>query len=309
MTDTGTTSANRTPMALTLGPVLFNWTSEQLINFYARIADESDVERVVIGETVCSKRDPFHTAAWLAIADRLTRAGKELYYTTLAMPTTKREMNGITELVEAGLPVEANDVAAIHLLKGKAHICGPFLNIYNEAALAMHLRLGATRICLPPELPFASIAALAKASSAVEVFAFGRPPLAISARCYHARLYGTPKDACQFVCDKDPDGLNVDTLDGVHFLAANGVQTMGYTVVSATRQIQALRDAGVAALRISPHTCDMVKVLEAFRKLADGAIAPEEAEAMLNSMNLPGPLSDGFLRGVTGASLVGAETD
>jgi collagenase-like PrtC family protease len=49
-------------MRLTLGPLLFNWPAERWRDFYARIADEAPVDRVVLGEVVCSKRQPFHEA-------------------------------------------------------------------------------------------------------------------------------------------------------------------------------------------------------------------------------------------------------
>lgn len=300
--------AETTRMDLTLGPVFFNWPAERWADFYARIADEAPVERVVIGEAVCSKREPFKIEALLAAAERLQRAGKDVIYATLAMPTASREVQAIADMIEAGFSLEANDIATIHLLHGKAHICGPFLNIYNEAALGMHLGLGATSVCLPPEIPFTSVRPMAAMSDAVEVFAFGRPPLAISARCYHARLHGLAKDSCQFVCDRDLDGLAVDTMDGAHFLAANGVQTMGANIVAVTGQVADLKTVGVASLRLSPHTCDMVKVAHVFRGLIEAKLEPSEANAQLTALDLPGPLSDGFLRGQPGARLIG-ETD
>jgi collagenase-like PrtC family protease len=210
-------------------------------------------------------------------------------------------MRAIAEVVEHGLLVEANDTATIHLLAGRPHVTGPFLNIYNEAAVALHRQLGATRICLPPELPLAAIQLLAAGNDVTEVLAFGRAPLAISARCYHARVHGLTKDSCQFVCERDPDGLEVRTIDGRDFLAVNGVQTLGHVVTCAVHQVGALREAGVASLRLSPHTCDMVAVARIFRTLADARIAPDEAAAALVALPLPGPLSDGYLRGLAGA--------
>jgi O2-independent ubiquinone biosynthesis protein UbiV len=301
-------TVEQTRLELTLGPVFFNWPADQWSDFYARIADEAPLDRVVIGESVCSKREPFRVEALAVAVERLERAGKAVAYATLALPTTKREVKAIAEMVEAGLFLEANDIATIHLLQGKAHICGPFLNIYNEAALGMHLGLGAVRVCLPPELSLSSIRHMAAMSDCVEVFAFGRPPLAISARCYHARAHGLAKDSCQFVCDRDPDGLAVDTLDGAHFLAANGVQTLGATVVATTGQLAELKAVGVASLRLSPQTCDMVKVAKVFRGLADSKVEPAEANAVLRTLALPGPLSDGYVRGLAGARLIG-ETD
>jgi collagenase-like PrtC family protease len=286
---------------LTLGPVLFNWPTDQWVDFYARIADEAEVDRVCVGEVVCSKRTPFRDDAMAGVIERLERAGKEAVVATLAMPTGAREMRAIAEIIAAGCLVEANDTATIHLLAGRPHVTGPFLNIYNEAAVALHRALGATRICLPPELPLDAVRRLAAGNAATEVLVFGRPPLAISARCYHARLHGLTKDSCQFVCERDPDGLDVRTIDGRDFLAVNGVQTLGHGVTAAVHQVGDLRDAGVASLRLSPHSCDMVAVARVFRALADARIAAKEAEAQLAALPLPGPLSDGFLRGVAGA--------
>jgi collagenase-like PrtC family protease len=289
-------------LSLTMGPVLFNWPVKLWVDFYARIADEAAVDRVCLGEVVCSKRKPFVDDVTLEVVDRLERGGKEVVYSTLALPTGKREIRDIGDMIRAGYHIEANDIATVHLLDGKAHTVGPFINIYNEDTLALHLTLGATRVCLPPELPLESIRTLAKGNTAVEVFAFGRPPLALSARCYSARVRGKAKDSCQFVCEAERDGMNVETLDGVAFLAVNGTQTLGYVVTAALRHVEALREAGVVSLRLSPQTCDMVRVARVFRDLADGSTTPQEASESLSVLHLPGPLSDGFLRGVPGCT-------
>ncbi len=290
-------------MEVTLGPVLFNWPTHTWRDFYAQIADEAEIDRVYVGEVVCSKRMPFRDDAIAAVLERLERGGKQVVYATLALPTLPREIRGIRDAIEAGFAVEANDIATVHLLAGRPHVVGPGINIYNEATLAVHAAMGATRVCLSPELSLDAIRALAGARGtvALEVFAFGRAPLAISARCYHARAHGLPKDACQFVCDRDADGMDVGTMSGQPFLAVNGVQTLGHVVTAGTRQARALRDAGVTALRLSPHTCDMVEVARIFRALVDERMSSDEAEALLTALPLPGPLSDGYLRGIPGA--------
>ncbi len=293
-------------LSLTLGPVLYNWPKPRWVDFYNRIADEAPVDRVCIGEVVCSKRKPFIDDVILDVVDRLERGGKEVFYATLALPTTKREVRDIGDIIQAGYMIEANDIATVHLLNGRPHVVGPFINIYNEDTLALHLKLGATRICLPPELPLESIRTMAKGNQAVEVFAFGRPPLALSARCYAARQANMAKDSCQFVCEAHSDGMDVCTLDGVPFLAVNGIQTQGYVVSTAVNHVAALSEAGVVSLRLSPQTCDMVRVVEVYRDLADGNTTPKEAGEALAVLHLPGPLSDGFLRGLPGCT---AEVD
>jgi len=85
----------RARLALTLGPVLFNWPTDRWRDFYARIADEAPVDRVCVGEVVCSKRTPFRDDAIGDVIERLARAGKEVVHATLALPTTAREMRSI----------------------------------------------------------------------------------------------------------------------------------------------------------------------------------------------------------------------
>ena len=55
-------------IALTVGPVLYWWPRQRLLDFYAAIAD-SAADCVVLGETVCSRRHEMKTADWLALVD------------------------------------------------------------------------------------------------------------------------------------------------------------------------------------------------------------------------------------------------
>ncbi|MFK4531575.1 collagenase-like PrtC family protease [Bradyrhizobium japonicum] len=163
---------------------------------------------------------------------------------------------------------------------------------------------GAARICLPPELPLSSVAAIAAAlpDVAIEVFAFGRVPLAISARCYHARMHKLAKDNCRFVCEKDPDGLVLKTLERQDFLTINGVQTLSYTCMNLLGDIGALRKAGIASLRLSPQDCDMVAVAETFRDVLDGRDDAEGGSRRLAALYPKIAFSNGFLHGSAGFS-------
>ena len=126
------------------------------------------------------------------------------------------------------------------------------------------------------------------------MWAFGRLPLAISARCYHARIHGLAKDSCQFVCGQDPDGLPVDTLDGERFLAVNGVQTMSHTYADLVGDLDALARAGIRSLRLSPHTGDFVAVCKAFADVASGAMSGAEGLARLKAVAPEAEFSNGF---------------
>lgn len=293
-------------MKLTLGPVLFNWPSAQWRDFYARIADEAPIDRVVVGEVVCSKRTPFRIDELADVLERLTLAGKEVVIATLALPTLKRELREIADAAAADVLIEVNDVAALAAVAGCEHLIGPFINVYNEDTLRELGALGASTICLPPELPQASIATLAASRGAVEleVLAFGRAPLAVSARCYHARAHGLTKDSCRFICEQDPDGLDVSTLDGQRFLAINGIQTLASGVTVLAGEVADLAAAGVTRLRLSPQTCDMVAVAGAYRALIDGRIGSDELFHRIGGLSLPGAVVNGYLHGRPGAVLV-----
>jgi collagenase-like PrtC family protease len=295
-------------MDLTVGPNQFFWDAASWRDFYARVADEAPVERVVLGELVCSKRLPFYQSEIPGAVERLRAAGKAVAMTSLALVTLKRERVLTSELAATGLEVEINDLTALaHLPAGSAFSVGPLVNVYNEGTLGWLAARGARRICLPPELPPGPLGVLADASPIpVEVWGWGRLPLAISARCYHARLHDRAKDSCQFVCDNDPDGRAVDTLDGQKFLAVNGVQTLSAACASAAHAVPALRAAGVAALRMSPQAEGFVAVCRLFRDLADGRIDAAELDARARPLAPGGAFCDGFLRGDAGVAWSGA---
>lgn len=287
---------------LTLGPLLFNWPADRWRDFYARIADEAPVDRVCLGEVVCSKRLPFIVDEFAGTIERLRAGGKTVVLSSLALPTLKRERALIDDLLAVPeVLIEANDVSVLGKLAGKPHLIGPFVNVYNEGTLGFLARTGAIQVCLPPELPLSSIRALSPHADgiALEVWAFGRAPLAISARCYHARLHGLAKDSCQFVCGEDPDGLPADTIDGQRFLAVNGVQTLSDACINVIEDLPALIDAGVRALRLSPHGVDMVAVAHAFRDALDGRCAPAEAVRRISPI-VPFTVANGFLHGRPG---------
>lgn len=294
-------------MQLSLGPVLYNWAPERWRDFYFRIADEAPVDVVAVGEIVCSKRSPFFDPYLPAVIERLQGAGKQVLLSSLILVSQRRERRQTDELSKiSDIPIEVNDLTCLRSLAGRPHAVGPFLNIYNEATAAFHARQGATRICLPLELPLPSIAAIAAAlpQVVIEVFAFGRTPLAISARCYHARVHKLTKDNCRFVCEKDPDGLVVKTLENQDFLTINGVQTLSHSCANLLEDIDALRESGIRSLRLSPQDCDMVDVIRTFRDVIDGREDVGEGNRRLAKLYPNVPFSNGFLHGVAGFSHV-----
>jgi len=291
---------------LSLGPVLFNWKPETWRDFYFCIADEADVDTVYVGEAVCSKRAPFYTPHIPDVIERLQAAGKKVILSSLALIMNAREMNELRETVgDADMIIEANDVSACALLAGRPHTIGPYVNIYNEGTLKYFTDQGAIRVCLPVELGRTAMTALLKDTPAeLEVQVFGRLPLAISARCYHARAHMLHKDNCQFVCDQDPDGMELETLDDEPFLVVNGVQTMSHSYQNLSAELAEMQTMGIKHFRLSPHSIDMVAVAALYRQVLNRALSTEEADETLQGLIGDVAFSNGYFHGAKGVDFV-----
>ena len=285
--------------SLSIGPVLFHWNAEKWRDFYFRIADEAPVESVYVGEVVCSKRTPFTEPYYQEVAERLQKGGKKVVFSTLSEVMIKRDRQivaGMCALEDC--EIEANDGAALYHLSGRPHRVGPFINVYNEDTLAFLTSKGAVHFCLPPELPADALAVLGDKAAALQVTleaqVYGRMSLALSARCYHARAHGRVKDSCQFVCEEDPDGMDLKTLDGNEFLAINGIQTLSHGCLNLIGELGEMRKVGISTFRLSPHNHDIVQVAKLFRDVLDGAMAADEALAELAQIGLSVPFVNGF---------------
>lgn len=294
-------------LEIAIGPLLFHWPEAMAADFYARIAEETDVDRVYLGEIVCSKRLPFIGPALRRAAERLERAGKQVVWSGLALPGTGRERRIAGAHAKDERLVEINDLTSLAgRPSGAPFVAGPLLNIYNERAAEVLIAKGCVRLCANVELSLAAAAAISRNCPALEleIFAFGRIPLAMSARCYHARRHGLHKDGCLFLCGGDPDGMEASTVEGQPFLVVNGVQTMsyGYQCIDAPRD--SLLEAGVTALRLSPHTGDMVSLANAYRGFANGSIERAELRRAAAVVAGKADLINGYVHGRAGAAWV-----
>ncbi|HKK16993.1 MAG TPA: U32 family peptidase [Gammaproteobacteria bacterium] len=290
---------NKIRPELTIGPLLFHWPMETKRDFYFRIADEPAVDTVYLGEVICSKRLPLFEPHLDEVCERLRKAGKTVVFSTLAEVIIKRDRQQVEGFcLRDDIYIEANDASALLYLVGRHFRTGPFLNIYNEDSLAFLAARGATHVTLPPELPAESIKVLARKARdlgiTLEVMVYGRMPLALSARCYHARAHQTTKDNCQFVCGEDPDGMALKTQEGKPFLAINGIQTLSYNCLNLVHELKAMQDMGIHAFRLSPHSHDMSEISRLFRAVLDNEMPAAEAATRLENTGHPFPFANGF---------------
>jgi len=295
-------------MKLALGPVLYYWSRETLLDFYERIS-AMPVDIIYIGETVCSKRHSLNTADWLELAERLSAAGKEVVLSTMALLEAESELKTLRRLCENGrFTVEANDLGAVRLLAERKtpFVLGTGINVYNDQTLRFLAGLGAKRWIMPVELSretLASIQAGRPEGVETEVFVYGRLPLAYSARCFTARYHDLPKDDCQYRCLNDPEGLTVSTREGQAFLTLNGIQTQSAQTCNLLPELAELRALQVDVLRISPQAAGTEAVVEAFADGLRGERDPVEAAQALNAV-LPYGACDGYWRGQAGLRLM-----
>jgi len=288
-------------MKLALGPVLYYWPKERLDAFYAAVA-AAPVDIVYLGEVVCSRRHEYRTSDWLAAAERLADAGKEVVVSAQVLMESESDLKTLRRYVGNGrFPVEANDWGAVNLLAGVApFVAGPHLNIYNAATLAFAASLGATRWVPPFELPAASLTAIlddAPPGIGTEVFVYGRLPLAFSARCFTARRYDLPKDDCQFRCLAHPDGLPLATRDGEDFLVLNGIQTQSFRALNLAAELPQMRRLGVESVRLSPRHERFEEVIATFRAAIDDVL---EAPAVAALLTASAPVCNGYWHGRPG---------
>ena len=276
-----TPPGNGGKLRLALGPLQYYWPRTAVIEFYAGIA-ESAADIVYLGEVVCSRRHELSFEDWLELADALAAAGKEVVLSTQALTEGEGDLKLVRKVVENGrYRLEANDMGAVRLLAGRAGwVAGPHLNLYNPQSLALLMELGATRWVAPVEVTREMARGMLAARPVeAEVFAYGRLPLAYSARCFTARRYNLQKENCEYRCIAFPDGMPLNTREGEPFLTLNGVQTQSALVYNLMRDVASLQEAGVAILRASPQSQGTVDVLRALRAACDGARVPAPSRA------------------------------
>jgi collagenase-like PrtC family protease len=299
-------------MKLALGPILYYWPRDEVLAFYDAVA-QSQVDIVYLGEAVCSRRHEVRLSDWLDMAAVLREAGKEVVLSTQVLIESGADVTVLHKITANGqFMVEANDMGAVHCLEGKTpFVAGPHLNIYNVPTLQWMAALGVKRWVMPLEMGRDDLALLLAGCPAgvqTEVFAYGRMPLAFSARCFTARHANLPKDDCQFKCLDHPDGLVMRTRESEEFLVLNGIQTQSARVHNLLPELSAMRDMGVDVVRISPQSQHTGRIIDMFQEVIRGRLDADVANAELLTL-MPEKPCNGYWYGKPGLEQIAASPE
>ena len=287
-------------MELTLGPVLFDWGRERLIEFYKEAA-EWPVSDVYIGEAVCQRKRGLTLDDISKIGEDLRKAGKNVIVSTLALVSDDNELDYVRSAAQLPFPIEANDASALQIAKGKNEmVAGPHITSYNYDTVRFLEGFGVKRVVFPVELSKDAMAAIVKNSEMeTEVFAYGKLPLAFSWRCYTSRAFGLLKSNCKFDCRKYPEGMMIETLEKKPLFIVNGTQIMSALTMNLVDHLDELKELGVAKARISPQFGVTNEVVKVFRERLDSRITAEEANGRLKSLEKTG-FCNGWYHGKAG---------
>ena len=262
-------------MEFSMGNLQFYWEKDTVLDFYQKVAD-SNVEHVYLGESVCSKRRELRLDDWLEVGRELTKKGKSVVLSSLALLEAKSELATLKKVCLNGeLKVEANDFGAVEILTEAKipFVAGAALNIYNQHDLKVLLDRGMQRWVIPVELSRDWLANVIVGCEELgirdqietEVYGYGYLPLAYSARCFTARSEDRPKDQCGLCCIKYPDGRKIDSQEGLELFRMNGIQTMSGSIQNLVNDLPSMEGL-VDIVRMSPHSLEVFDWLDTFQQ-------------------------------------------
>lgn len=275
-------------MELSLGPVLFDWSREDLIDFYDEVA-HYPVSTVYLGEVVCPKMAGLTIKDLETVGKKLEAAGKKVFISSLALVADKMDKESVRDIMDLPFGIECNDPSALHLGKDKELVAGPHINSYNAPTVDFLKSAGVSRLVFPVELSLESMKSIADNTDiTTEAFVYGNMPIAFSWRCFTSRAFGLLKSNCKHDCRKFPEGMILEDLDHKPPFKLNGTQMMSAKCSNLVREVPDLELAGIDCLRISPQHGITKEVVNIFKKRIDGDIDGDEALEQLTPLEKVG---------------------
>ncbi|MBI1911025.1 MAG: U32 family peptidase [Deltaproteobacteria bacterium] len=291
-------------MELTLGPILFEWKRDELLKFYDDVAG-MDLDRVYIGEVICTKKLAFSSDDIQNIAKRLENSGKKVTLSTLAVVSNENELDFTRRLISLPYSIEANDMCVFNMVDTSERevFAGPHITSYNVPSIEFLKGVGVKRVTFPVELPRDAVAYNIKNTGIEgEVFSHGKVPLAFSWRCYTSRAFGLNKTGCRHHCAKYPDGMELKSMNNEPVFTINGTSILSADIYTLVEFVEDLKEIGVKALRISPQCKNTAEVVSIFRRRINGELGPKEGLEELKKLG--GSFCNGWYAGGAGKDYI-----
>lgn len=248
-----------------LGTVTYPWTITQLREFYTQVAITPEINKVYLGEVVCSKRAALINKYLPELIQLLQNANKEVYLATPLLNNDDESyllmLNNINLAKEFGCGVEINDLSALKYASGLSLVAGPAINIYNQTALSVLARNQIKMICPPYEISKQIMLDLANSNMELEIMVFGNLPLSISSRCFTAHNLGSSREDCKLICFKHAEGVAVSSDEDNQLFMINGMQIQSAKIYNLIPQINELFSSGVRSFRINPTNLVSLKTI------------------------------------------------
>lgn len=299
-------------MKLVLSPVYSAWNKNRLRDFYLKEVVNMDVGTVYIGEVICQKRASLSEEDYKEIIAALKGSGKTVYLSTLALITNNDELEKTLKYAHLFDGIEINSFGVLNLvikdesLKDKKMVIGPFMNIYNSAAIEYLKKFDPERLVTPYEVPYDTIKDISqKTRLPIEVYTWGELSTALSWRCYTARMFETDRDNCFKKCFEYPDGIVLETIEKDDLYIINGIQVLSSKMHCIVEQIDMLKEADITYLRITPCYKNTLDVVNIFSAVLNGNVDKKEAVEMLK-VYAPHGLSNGWFLGKPGWQYIAA---
>ncbi len=266
-------------MNLSLGPVLFDWSREDLLNFYEE-AVNWPIDIVYLGEVVCPKMAGLTVADLEKVGKKLEAAGKKVYLSSLALVADEMDRERNRDILSLPFPIEGNDPSVFYLGNGSGRefAAGPHITSYNKESVDFLKSVGVKRLVFPVEISIDSMRTIVENCDVeTEAFVYGNLPIAFSWRCYTSRAFGLLKSNCKHDCRKYPEGMLIEDMEKKPLFKLNGTQMMSAKCSNLIREVEQFKEAGVDTLRISPQHEVTGKVIEIFKKRIDGELEVDAA--------------------------------
>jgi collagenase-like PrtC family protease/predicted lipid carrier protein YhbT len=257
------------------------------------------VDYVYLGETACPDRSCFSPDFLGRLSDELTRAGKEVYASSLILVRDEEQHGLFKNFARQIQRIEINSPAFLGFARCYPTVIGMFLNVCNSATANILAKHKVERIVLPPELGFQSVASIAKmCTAATELVVHGHIPIAISGTCQTARSLGRNGDGCGRLCQYYPEGMVLEAGDQPLF-RIEGPQTLSASTYCLVEYLPQLEKAGVDTVRILPQYEHTDRIVCIYRDVLEHRRSYKDALEELKAVS-PGGLCNGWFLGKAG---------